>query len=347
MIKGIPVRSVVCLTALGLLLTACSTPRVQNPAKELCTGTKRPYDINGITYYPQDHFDYEEEGVASWYGPGFHDRPKSCGGRYDMHSLSAAHKTLPIPSVVEVTNMENGKKLKLVVDDRGPFVDTRIIDLSKGAAHKLGVHQKGLAKVKVRALPEDSIALVNNLKQYGRYGKPSDGRSWDTIYREEIAGKHHTIPHEDTHQPHLEVAVARSDTPKPAKLQPAVAHVEKTKPLPKAQQATYTKESRDDFDSLLQEISTQKQATKLPAPPLKTLPSKSHYVHVGSFIQKQNAEKLRRELAHHGKSYIQETRSSGQRFYAVKLGPYNDQHQAKKIITTLSGDGHYAVVHNY
>lgn len=344
MIKGLMVRSVVGLAVLGLLLSACSTPQVKNPAKELCSGTKRPYEINGKMYYPQDHFDYEEDGLASWYGPGFDGQPKSCGGRYNMHGLSAAHKTLPIPSVVEVTNIENGKKIKLVVDDRGPFVDARIIDLSKGAAHALDVHHRGLAKVRVRAIPEESVALVNHLKQYGRYGQPSDGRSWDAIYREHIADKHHDI---DQEPPHLEVAVARSDTPKPAKIQPAVARIEKSKPLPRPERATYVKESAADFDNLLQEISTAPMKKKAPAQPPKTSVVKSHYVHVGNFIQKQNAEKLRRELAHHGQAYVAETKASGQRFYAVKLGPYQDHNQAKKILTTLSNDGHYAVVHNY
>ncbi len=339
-------RSRVCLSVLGLLLTACSSPKVTNPAKELCSGTKRPYEINGRTYYPQDHFDYEEEGIASWYGPGFHDHPKSCGGRYDMHGISAAHKTLPIPSVVEVTNLENGKKLKLVVDDRGPFVDSRIIDLSKGAAHKLGIHNRGLGKVKVRALPEESVALVNYLKQYGRYGQPNDGRTWDAIYRQEIAGKHHSIESE-THpyQPKVELTVARSDAPRQAKLQNTVAHVEHGKPLPKPQQATYIKESSKDFDNLLHELSAVKPEKA--APPRKTQARpKAHYVHVGSFVQKQNAEKLRQELARLGQAYVAETKTSGQKFYAVKLGPYEDHHQAKKILTTLSNDGHYAIVQN-
>lgn len=340
-------RSLVCLVALGLLLTACSTPQVKNPAKELCSGTKRPYDIKGVTYYPQDHFDYEEEGIASWYGPGFHERPKSCGGRYDMHGISAAHKTLPIPSVVEVTNMENGKKIKLVVDDRGPFVDTRIIDLSKGAAHKLGVHNKGLSKVKVRAIPEESVALVNHLKQYGRYGQPSDGRSWDAIYRQEIAGKHHSIESFENHKPRVELTVAHSNTQRPAKIQPAVAHVEKAKPLPKPQQATYKYNNSKEFDSLLHEISTtQAEKPAAPTPTPKVSSRSSHYVHVGSFVQRDNAEKLRQELAKLGKAYVAETKSSGQKFYAVKLGPYDDHHQARKILTTLSNDGHYAIVQN-
>jgi rare lipoprotein A len=337
------VNPIVIISALCLLLTGCSSTVVRNPAKELCSGTKRPYEINGTTYHPQDHFDYEEEGVASWYGPGFHERPKSCGGRYDMHGLSAAHKTLPIPSVVEVTNIENGKRIKLVVDDRGPFVDNRIIDLSKGAAQKLGVHQKGLAKVKVRAIPEESLALVNHLKQYGRYGQTPNGKSWDAIYREEIANDFAHRPLEPAkHAPKFESTVARSNSKQPAKLQPTVARIDKHNPLPKAQAATYVQEPDLEIDSLLQEISTApKKKTRSP-----THSSQAHYVHVGSFIQKRNAEKLCQELARHGRTNVAETKSSGQRFFAVQLGPFNDKQQAQKLLATLENDGHYAVVCN-
>ncbi|HXF90309.1 MAG TPA: septal ring lytic transglycosylase RlpA family protein [Candidatus Nitrosotenuis sp.] len=344
-------RAIVVVTIIGLLLSGCSTtPPVRNPAKDLCAGTKRPYTIKGETYYPQDHFDYEEEGLASWYGPGFHERPKSCGGRYDMHGLSAAHKTLPIPSVVEVTNTKNGKSLTLVVDDRGPFVNNRIIDLSKGAAHYLGVYEEGLAPVKVRAIPHESVALVNYLKQFGPYGKPDDGRSWDTIYRQEIAGQYQSVEEVHHKQPKLLSTVARSDTSRPpAKLRPAVAQIEKSSPLPKPKPAVYHQESTHEFDQLLQEISTsqspkRKRSQAPQKASRKAFSSKPHYIQVGTFVQRHNAEKLRRELARMGQANVAETRKSGQKFYAVKLGPFDNQHQAKKILTTLTNDGHYAVM---
>lgn len=339
--------TLIIISALCLLLTGCSSTVVRNPAKELCSGTKRPYEINGTTYYPQDHFDYDEEGVASWYGPGFHERPKSCGGRYDMHGLSAAHKTLPIPSVVEVTNTENGKRVKLVVDDRGPFVDDRIIDLSKGAAEKLGVHHKGLAKVRVQAIPEESLALVNHLKRYGRYGQSPNGKSWDAIYREEIAGDFSRRPLESAQRTaKLESTVARSDTKRPAKLQPAIARVEKDKSLPKAKAAPYIQEETENLDALLQEISTAPKNPKKKTLPPPRHATKAHYIQVGSFIQKRNAEKLCQELARHGRTNVAETKQSGQRFFAVQLGPFNDKQQAQKLLTTLENDGHYAIVCN-
>jgi rare lipoprotein A len=95
---------------------------------------------------------YLERGVASWYGPGFHAQSTSNGERYDMYAMSAAHKTLPLPAYVQVTNLQNGRSVTVRVNDRGPFKDTRIIDLSYTAAAKLGMLRDGTAFVEVRAV---------------------------------------------------------------------------------------------------------------------------------------------------------------------------------------------------
>jgi len=112
----------------------------------------RPYEINGRWYEPYYDPDYAARGVASWYGEPFHGRSTANGERFDKRRLSAAHTTLPLPSLVEVTNLENGRRLVVRVNDRGPFVGDRIIDLSEAAAHELGFHRDGLADVEVRFL---------------------------------------------------------------------------------------------------------------------------------------------------------------------------------------------------
>ncbi len=123
------------------------------PVMEGTVRTQRPYQINGIWYYPiPTAAGYVEEGLASWYGPGFHGKPTSTGERYDMNAMTAAHKTLPMGTHVKVTNMENGRSLILRINDRGPFVDGRIIDLSRAAARDLGTKQRGLARVRVEAV---------------------------------------------------------------------------------------------------------------------------------------------------------------------------------------------------
>ncbi|MCH2546049.1 MAG: septal ring lytic transglycosylase RlpA family protein [Alphaproteobacteria bacterium] len=122
-----------------------------------------PYDIDGRTYIPAYDPDYDETGVASWYGPGFHGRSTANGERFDQHALTAAHRTLPLPSVVRVTNTENGKIAVLTVNDRGPFKKDRIIDLSKASAEKLGVIASGTAPVRVEYLPVESRRMVIDL----------------------------------------------------------------------------------------------------------------------------------------------------------------------------------------
>jgi rare lipoprotein A len=106
--------------------------------------------VGGTWYYPSDDRTYDEVGVASWYGPGFHGKSTANGEWYDQDGISAAHKTLPLPSYVEVTNLETGKSMVVRVNDRGPFVGDRIIDLSRQTARLLDVQQKGTARVRVR-----------------------------------------------------------------------------------------------------------------------------------------------------------------------------------------------------
>lgn len=111
------------------------------------------YTVLGKRYFVlKSSADYAERGVASWYGPGFHAKSTSNGERYDMYAMSAAHKTLPLPSYVQVTNLRNGRTVTVRVNDRGPFKDGRIIDLSYTAASKLGMLRDGTAFVEVRAV---------------------------------------------------------------------------------------------------------------------------------------------------------------------------------------------------
>ena len=114
-----------------------------------------PYQIQGEWYYPSYDPRYDRTGIASWYGPKFHGRPTANGERFDMNGVSAAHPTLPLPSRVRVTNLENGRQLVVRVNDRGPFVDGRLIDLSRRGAQLLGFYRKGLARVRVEYLGLD------------------------------------------------------------------------------------------------------------------------------------------------------------------------------------------------
>jgi rare lipoprotein A len=129
-----------------------------------------PYQIDGQWYYPKEEFHAVETGIASWYGAEFHGKPTANGETYDMNAITAAHRTLQMPSVVRVTNLENGRSLTLRVNDRGPFARGRIIDLSRRSAELLGVYEVGTAKVRVEVLPEESRMV----KEATLRGQPSD-----------------------------------------------------------------------------------------------------------------------------------------------------------------------------
>lgn len=136
---------------LGFFLQGCAPKTAPPPAP--APGIPKPYRVMGKWYQPLADADgFRQKGLASWYGKQFHGRKTSNGETYDMYGVSAAHKTLPLGTMVHVTNLENGKTLTLRINDRGPFVRGRIIDLSYGAAKKLGVVGPGTARVEVVAV---------------------------------------------------------------------------------------------------------------------------------------------------------------------------------------------------
>jgi len=131
-----------------------------------------PYEVAGIWYYPERDLTYDETGIASWYGDEFAGRLTANGEIFDPEVVSAAHKTLPMPSAVRVINLENGRSLVIRINDRGPFVAARIIDLSREAARLLGFKEQGIARVRVQILAEESLRLEREAKE-GRF--PSIG----------------------------------------------------------------------------------------------------------------------------------------------------------------------------
>jgi rare lipoprotein A len=135
------------------MATEDAVPRIE-PIRQ--GGPNKPYSVAGRSYVPMTGDQpYDQTGIASWYGSKFHDHPTSSGERYDMYAMTAAHKTMPIPSYARVRNLKNGREVIVRVNDRGPFVDDRIIDLSWAAAVKLGI--QGLAPVEVQRITFDEI----------------------------------------------------------------------------------------------------------------------------------------------------------------------------------------------
>lgn len=129
----------------------------------------QPYQVQGQWYYPQESYSYDETGIASWYGPGFHGERTANGERYNQRELTAAHRTLQMPSFVRVTNLANGNSVVVRVNDRGPFARGRIIDVSEKAAELLGFKGNGTARVRVQVLPEASRQVAQAARE---------GRTW-------------------------------------------------------------------------------------------------------------------------------------------------------------------------
>ncbi|MFM6972643.1 MAG: septal ring lytic transglycosylase RlpA family protein, partial [Alphaproteobacteria bacterium] len=124
----------------------------------------KPYTAFGVSYIPQDYESFEEIGTASWYGSDFHGKKTANGEIYNMGDLTAAHPTLPLPSLIRITNLANGKTQILRVNDRGPFAKNRIIDVSEKAAELLGFKGKGTTQVKVELLRDDTDQLLEKLQ---------------------------------------------------------------------------------------------------------------------------------------------------------------------------------------
>lgn len=157
-------KSLVLAAAVALLLGGCAeTALVGYAAKQLMRSNEpadtlgtykvgNPYQIEGVWYYPAEDPGYGETGIASWYGVPFHGKRTANGAIYDMNALTAAHRTLPMPFQVRVTNLDNGRSLMLTINDRGPYARGRIIDVSRRAAQLLGFQKRGTALVRVEAI---------------------------------------------------------------------------------------------------------------------------------------------------------------------------------------------------
>ncbi|AHG62651.1 septal ring lytic transglycosylase RlpA family protein [Advenella mimigardefordensis] len=138
---------------------------IATKAQKALTGTGKAYTVNGIRYKPMsidETTEFSQEGIASWYGPGFHGRKTANGETFNQNAMTAAHKRLPISSYVRVTRVSTGKSIVVRINDRGPFVGNRVIDLSYGAAKRLGIVGRGSDKVKIEPISKEAATSERN-----------------------------------------------------------------------------------------------------------------------------------------------------------------------------------------
>jgi len=163
---NISVRRLALMTVVAVILAACGSTeearrtrgaadavgpaaQVKAPPTNIPYKLGKPYTVAGVRYVPRDDRSYDKVGIASWYGKEFHGKPTATGRKFNMYEMTAAHTTLPTGTEVRVTNLANGRSVIVVIADRGPFTNKRIIDLSYAAAKHLGFIRQGTAKVRV------------------------------------------------------------------------------------------------------------------------------------------------------------------------------------------------------
>ena len=171
------IRALIMAIPAALALAACSSSSYDvgyGGGGEYKVG--KPYRVAGQWYRPAADPDYDRVGIASWYGPNFHGKRTANGERYNQNALTAAHKTLPMPSYVRVTNLENGRSIILKVNDRGPFVNNRIIDVSRRGAQLLGFEKKGTARVRVQAVAGPEAPAAVQLASTRRSAPPAPAK---------------------------------------------------------------------------------------------------------------------------------------------------------------------------
>lgn len=272
-----------------------------------------PYQIDGTWYYPAVDYDYKETGIASWYGPNFHGRSTANGERYDMNALTAAHRTLPLPSFVRVTNLENGRSIVLKINDRGPFARGRIIDVSRRAAQLLGFEGKGTARVNVAIMADESRAIAARLQNGDVQVAAADGPL--TVDR---------LPKASVNSESLE-------PPPGAK----VASARATKQLPGA-----------ELRSQATAEGARVESAELPNPAVGTVETVAVaptqiYVQAGAFSQFDNANRVRARLTGTGRNVeISSVLVNNRDLYRVRVGPIASVEDADAVLELVVRAGY-------
>lgn len=336
----------ISMISLMLAVAACQTSTP--PPKGVKIG--KPYVIEGKTYYPAYDPTYDEEGIASWYGPGFHGKSTATGETFNKHDLTAAHPTLPMPSLVRVTNLKNGKALVVRVNDRGPFAKDRIIDLSKESAQRLGI--TGLAKVRVQYLSKETeqyIAARNEGREIDMFAYndqleqqknasllASTAPSDQTFIIEE--SRNMTQPGDTVANaaPVISVAGADIEAPKPKKsggILVREAWADEVQPAPQSQRGG---------EVVLRSPSLNENTTVYAAPAPKAKPvanTGSIFIQVGSFSQRENADKMRKQLASIASIDVGSAEIAGNQWWRVRAGPFTSAEEAEAALQQVRSQG--------
>lgn len=318
--------------ALAIFLSGCAeTQFLVSGAKRISGSTEQtkktagtegkykigdPYKIRGVWYYPKPDYEYNETGIASWYGPQFNGRPTANGETFDMNAISAAHRTLPLPSIVRVTNLSNGRSLKVRVNDRGPFAHGRIIDMSRRGAQLLGFEKAGTAKVRVEILPRESRQLAAAYNNSGVRGNSS------------VRGGEIQVASKPPPKAAPRVAVTSTSLAPPPGATAAPPPTNNHKVV-----VVETAPERDVRVPLTAPV-VDEAVTLVPVPA-----SQNIFVQAGAFTQYDNANRLRARLSLIGPAKIFQVRVIDRPLFRVRMGPLGSVTNADKLLATVLQSG--------
>lgn len=300
------------------------------------------YKIKGRWYKPKEEFRKVETGIASWYGPNFHGKPTANGERYDQYALTAAHRTLQMPSIVRVTNLENGRSLILRVNDRGPFARGRILDVSKRGAELLGFKKQGVAKIRLEVMERESRFAAAQAKQ----GLPTDGLEIALNKGEPVPGLNTQtrVAATKTQPAGVGRPVVMASARAPASASPGIQNASAS--LKKSASVKPVSVKRERLTPPTSSKNTNKatsRPTSLDASEDMVRHSKpvssELYVQAGAFSNYGNAARLRTSLARLGESKISEVDVNGRTFYRVRIGPVESVTRADTILQALTSKG--------
>lgn len=311
------VSAVIGLLMSPLVAAGCAEAQLgAHMAKSLGQGTGggvykvgNPYKIDGEWYYPAEDENYDRKGIASWYGPNFHGKPTANGEVFDQNLITAAHPTLPMPIYARVTNLENGRSLVVRINDRGPFVADREIDLSRRSAELLGYLKQGTAQVRVqylrRAPLDGDVSDVQSVVADNSFAAPPAQQPSD---RDNVIAA-----------PTAPVQVASLTPSYPVSAVSGTLLPTDMAPIPDAPAAS----------------PAPAQSSTVAAPPLP-----GTYVQAGAFANQANAEALKIQLSDLGPVDVNPVNVNGTDLYRVRVGPLQDPQAANSMLQQITGRGH-------
>lgn len=293
------------------------TPIGTKPYRPYMVGV--PYQISGKWYNPKENLSYDRVGVASWYGKDFHGRRTANGETYDMNKMTAAHPTLPMPTIVRVTNLENNRSVLLRVNDRGPFAKNRIIDVSRRAAAKLGFMRAGTARVRVTVLRDRTIALKRRagVVAVARVSTPKTGPD----------------PMDPTHRDRFESGTVTVADKGPADDDEPAARRDDTRPAG-GRSGPVDLRPRD-----------LRAEERVPAPTVVAAPTdpataRRIFIQAGAYTERNRALRIGRKLKPLGRTSVSAVSVRETRFYRVRVGPVRTAAESDRVLARMVAMGY-------